>query len=63
MQFEYGQTTGKLEHWHYNTFRFKEDDSDNSFQPLVNFDLNSSGKLMSLGVLSLEFKKQEESKK
>lgn len=62
LQFKYGQTIGKLEHWHYNTFQFTEKDSDNSFQPLVNFDLNSEGKLQSLEVFSVEFQKQEEAK-
>lgn len=55
LRFQYGGTKGNLEHWHYDTFRLKNEKPENESRPLVNFDLNSSGKVQRVRIYGREF--------
>ncbi len=59
LRFQYGRTKGKLNHWHYDTFEVIDDRLQIDSRPLVNFDLDSSGKVDRLRVNGLEFKRVE----
>lgn len=43
LRLKYGNLSGNLEHWHYNTFQLINDKAESSYKPLVDFNLNASG--------------------
>lgn len=57
MRFKYARTKGKLNHWHYDTFEVIDDRTHVDSRPLVNFDLDSSGKVFRLRIYGREFKR------
>src|SRR5690606_35575838 len=57
LRFQYARTKGKLNHWHYDTFEVIDDRMHVDFRPLVNFDLDSSGKIFRLRIYGREFKR------
>lgn len=59
----YGRVQGKLDHYHFNTFRLSEDKPERSYQPLVHFNFGPSGKPVSIEIYSRNFKKYEEQEK
>lgn len=68
LQIDYGVARGRLEHWHYNTFRLIMDQPEYSYwKPFVDFDLNFAGKpeavTLTTAEWTREFTKMEEEKK
>ncbi len=59
LRFQYGRTKGKLNHWHYDTFEAIDNRLHIESRPLVDFDLDSSGKVDRLQIYGREFKRVE----
>lgn len=57
LRFQYARTKGKLNHWHYDTFEVVDDRLHIDSRPLVNFDLDSSGKVFQLRIYGRELKR------
>lgn len=57
LRIQYGGTKGRLEHWHYDTFELVNDKPQNESRPLVDFDLDASGKVQRLQIYGREFQK------
>lgn len=55
LRLKYGGLKGNLEHWHFNTFRLTNDKQESTSRPLINFQLDSSGKVEKVNIYGREF--------